>query len=324
MATAGRGGARWRLHIVYDVEGWAYSNEARALQRHAPPDFDVTIAPMWRDGADDPRAALGDVAPDLLFVMQTGIVKARLVDAELRARGWRPRVIGGWNAGWPLQIEQFPARRALADLLIVNNTLTWERLDRPPGTVVCPNGVDLDVFRVTRPIAGRPPRVLWTGSEHFRAVKGYDDYLIPLARRLEALGIPTDLRLVDSRGRDVRPARAMADWYNTGTVLVCASAAEGTPNPALEAAACGCVVVSTPVGNMPELIRSGENGYLVERTVDALLDGVRAAVESHATLARRLHADIQAWGWARQTVAHFAAFRRVAQGAIAAVAEVTA
>ena len=155
-------------------------------------------------------------------------------------------------------------------------------------------------------------------------MKGYDDCLMPLARRLEALGIPTDLRLVDSKGPDVRPAREMADWYNTGTVLVCASAAEGTPNPALEAAACGCVVVSTPVGNMPELIRSGENGYLVERTVDALLQGVRAAVANHATLAPRLHADIQAWGWARQTVAHFAAFRRVAEGAITPVAEVTA
>ncbi|MEO8601389.1 MAG: glycosyltransferase [bacterium] len=39
---------------------------------------------------------------------------------------------------------------------------------------------------------------------------------------------------------------------------------EGTPNPALEAAACGCTVVSTPVGTLPELIRDAANGYLVE------------------------------------------------------------
>lgn len=316
--------ARWRLRIIYDVDGWAYARRARALQQHAPADFEVTIAPLTRGGLDDPGAALGADVPDIVFVMHTAADKAALVSAELRARGWRPRVVGGWNAGWPLWIEQFPARQREADLLIVNNGFAWERLGRPAGTVVCANGVDLRLFRVIRPIDDRTPRVLWTGSELRREVKGYDDYVVPLARRLEALGIPTSLRLVDSMGPDVWPADEMADWYNSGTVLVCASATEGTPNPALEAAACGCTVVSTPVGNMPELIRSGQNGYLVERQVDALLDGVRAAVADHVRLARRMQADIQAWGWTRRSAAYFKVFRQVARGAAAAAAAVTA
>ena len=322
--SGGFDGARRRLRIIYDVEGWAFSHTARALQKYAPPEFDVSIAPLSRDRVDDPGRALGPTEPDIVFAMHTGVAKARLVNAEIRARGWRPRVVGGWSAGWPLRVEEFPARRREADLLIVNNQLTWERLGRPAGTVVCPLGVDLDVFHVTRPIEARPPRVLWTGSEFWRAVKGYDDYVVPLARRLEALGVPTSLHLVDPKRGDIRPHREMADWYNTGTVLVCASAAEGTPNPALEAAACGCVVVSTAVGNMPELIRTGENGYLVERSVDALLAGVQAALANHAVLARRLHADVQAWSWAGRSVAYFAVFRHVARGAASAVASVTA
>ena len=306
---------RRRLRIIYDVEGWAYAREARALQKHAPPDFDVSIAPLTRaDGVDDPVTALGPVPADLVFVMHTSAAKARLVNAAIRARGWRPRVIGGWNAGWPLWTEQFPARCREADLVIVNNQQTWERLGRPSHTAVCANGVDLDEFRVTRPIELRCPRILWTGSERYRAVKGYDTLLVPLARRLEGLGFATSFRLVDSHCADLRTHHAMADWYNTGTVLVCASAAEGTPNPALEAAACGCVVVSTPVGNMPELIRNGENGYLVERTGEALLRGVRAAVAGYMRLARQLQADIQAWGWAQRSRAHFAAFRHLAEG----------
>ncbi len=206
---------------------------------------------------------------------------------------------------------------------IVNNRLAWEGLGRPARTVVCANGVDLDVFRVTRPIDERTPLVLWTGSQSQRDVKGYDDHVVPLARRLEALGIPTSLHLVDSRGPGIRSAHEMVDWYNRGTVLVCASTTEGTPNPALEAAACGCTVVSTPVGNMPELIRSGENGYLVERRVDALVDGVRAAVASYPRLARRMQADIQAWGWDRRSAEYFRVFRRVAQEVGAATAAVT-
>ena len=58
--------------------------------------------------------------------------------------------------------------------------------------------------------------------------------------------------------------------YWRASCYVCASQSEGTPNPALEALACGVPVISTPVGNMPEVLRDGENGLLVERDVQAL------------------------------------------------------
>lgn len=47
----------------------------------------------------------------------------------------------------------------------------------------------------------------------------------------------------------------MADFYNTIGTLVCFSESEGTPNPVLEAAACGRSIISSNVGNVPQLIR---------------------------------------------------------------------
>jgi glycosyltransferase involved in cell wall biosynthesis len=149
------------------------------------------------------------------------------------------------------------------------------------------------------------------GSESQRELKGYDDCLVPLQERLTSMGIASDFRLVDSFGSAKRSQQVMAAWYNTGTILVCASQAEGTPNPGLEAAACGCVLVSTPVGNMTELVRSGQNGYLVERSVDSLLAGVLAAIDGYPRLAAQLQRDIQHWGWHTRSHAHFDAFRRV-------------
>lgn len=299
------------LRIIYDVEGWAFSNAARALRQQAPADFRVSVSPLMNtEGVLDPAAALGNREPDVVFVMHTRPEKPALVHDLLRARGWRPAIVGAWNSGWPLNTEALPARYAQVDALLMNNTIAWQQVQHMPRIHLCPNGVDLDLFRVIQPIATRPPRVLWCGSQYWRQVKGYDDFVLPLAQRLAARGIGCDFRLVDSHGPNRLTPPAMAEWYNTGAILLCASLTEGTPNTALEAAACGCTVVSTAVGNMPELIEPGRNGYLVDRSVDALEDGMLRALTHSEDLSGRLQHDIRRWGWEHRAPAFYAAFRQ--------------
>ncbi len=302
------------LRIIYDVDGWAFCHAAHALCKHAPPDFHVTCAPLkCEDGSVDLDTALGPREPGIVFVMHTRPALPALVHSEIRARGWTPALVGAWNSGWPLNTELLPERHQQVDALLINNSIAWEHLRHLPRIHLCPNGVDLDVFRLSRPIAGRPPRALWCGSRYWQNVKGYENLIRPLESRLTALGIPCDFRLVDSLGPGKLPPPAMADWYNTGTVFLCASLTEGTPNTALEAAACGCTVVSTPVGNMPELIESGRNGFLVDRSVDALEAGVLRAVAAHHELAVCMQSTIRDWGWQHRAPAFFAAFRQAAE-----------
>ena len=293
------------VRIIYDVDGWAYHHRAAALRRHAPPDFEVTIAALPH--ADQMDAALGEDEADVVFVLSHPELPA--VRRALTARGWRSKLIGAWNCGWPLQISAFHRAYREADAIVFNNLTAWQRFGRLPRTYLVPNGVDLDVFRVRTPLMQRRPRVLWTGSQLRRRNKGYDELLLPLRRALRGLDVDCELLLVDSYGDGKRTPHKMADWYNTGTVFVCASAAEGTPNPALEAAACGCTIVSTPVGNMPELIRHGANGYLVERNLEALLAGMRAACADHLHLATAMQDDIRAWSWPVRSAGFFEMFR---------------
>ncbi len=298
------------VRIVYDVDGWAFHNRALALQKYAPTDFDVSIVPL-RTPPDVARA-LGDTPVDLVLFLPDSPTSA--VAHTLRERGWHSKLIGSWNAGWPRSLDCFYATYQVTDAVIINNQLGWERTGRLPRTHALANGVDLDMFRVVTPIEQRAPKVLWTGSEMARHRKGYDRFICPLQERLRARGIACETRLVDSMGDQKYPPSAMAEWYNSGTVLVCASAAEGTPNPALEAAACGCTIVSTAVGNMPELIRDGSNGYLVERNFDALLNAVSAACTNYVSLARAMQTDIQTWHWRERSKEFFDLFRHVLAG----------
>ena len=61
-------------------------------------------------------------------------------------------------------------------------------------------------------------------------------------------------------------------------VFVLPSGNEGTPVTAIEALASGCPVVATRVGGVPDVVRDGEDGFLVEPgAVDELAERLGAA-----------------------------------------------
>jgi len=204
----------------------------------------------------------------------------------------------------------------LASAVFVNNRLLLEefgpRLGRPVHYT--PNGVDTEFFR---PAAAAPPprpalRVGWAGSleNHGPGHRGVHEIIAPAVGAVPG----AELRLA-AREETWRNRVEMLEFYRSLDVYVCASRSEGTPNPCLEAAACGLPVITTPVGNMPELIRDGENGYLVERDVGAVAErlahlrddpGARDRVGRAARTA-----VVASWDWRRQATRYEAMLHAV-------------
>ncbi len=54
------------------------------------------------------------------------------------------------------------------------------------------------------------------------------------------------------------------DFFQTIDIYLCTSRLEGGPLPVIEAMAAGCAVISTPVGFVPDIISSNDNGILCE------------------------------------------------------------
>lgn len=67
----------------------------------------------------------------------------------------------------------------------------------------------------------------------------------------------------------------MSAVYQNSEVLICGSRRESYPNVISEALANGLVVISTPAGDIPEVIRDRENGYLCNGyEADAIADKI--------------------------------------------------
>lgn len=306
-----------RIKLFYDVPSWAYAHRCDALRRYAPADFAVTTE----------RGNLGQFSDDPQdLYMQLCYSHTQRLRQHLLQQKQRAVIVTGCNTGWASEGPRegryhYDDMRMAADWIIFNSRAAWGRAGKPPQTSWISNGVDREIFFDHVPPAKRTPRVLWLGShyhtEPHRDLKGYHSHLLPLQERLEARGIACDFRRIDStatvtnNGNTHYKRRELADWYNTGTVYVVASQSEGTPNPALEAAACGCTVVSTLVGNMPELIAHGMNGLLVDRQVDALEAAVVEAVERYTQWGPAMLESIEPWAWSVRARLYYDLFRRL-------------
>jgi glycosyltransferase involved in cell wall biosynthesis len=88
-------------------------------------------------------------------------------------------------------------------------------------------------------------------------------------------------------------------FYHRIDLLAVTSIAEGTPNPVLEAMACGVPVVSTPVGHVPELIVHGKNGWIVN-SINHFAEIFRWLAEHPEEIEKRRNVVIDTakkWSW---------------------------
>jgi glycosyltransferase involved in cell wall biosynthesis len=160
-----------------------------------------------------------------------------------------------------------------------------------------------------------PERVVVAGIGRFIAVKGFsflidafaaarssrpDLHLVlvgdgdlreKLQSRAREAGVSENVSFPGTVGRD-----EIAAYFAAAQIVVVPSVhdrglVDGLPNVALEAMAAGRPLVATRVGGLPQLVREGENGLLVDEKDPAGLAGAILSLAGDPELRTRLGAN---------------------------------
>ncbi len=325
------------LCFVADTQGWAFDNIARSVSAHLPPRFRVEIRyrDAYKSEADLHRDLfLGPGRQDFvhffwhptlafLFDPNVSIDVLGTLDEETRA-SFISRVARTCKTtsvySHQFLTEHEPDRIQLAGLALADGyAVASSRLMRhhgardflPPPSAVLADGVDLDLFRPIRSDrlldTDRTIRVGWAGNSTWGSGtdhKGLETIIKPLLARLAGEGL--DVR-GDFCDRNVAwtPRELMPSYYNRIDVYVCASLNEGTPNPVLEAMACGLPILSTDVGIVREVFGPLQREFIVaDRSSPEFAGKLRRLVTEPALrmeLARENQRSVRACSWERRT-----------------------
>ncbi len=196
-------------------------------------------------------------------------------------------VLEVWTAG-PLVgmlCAHLPRTHISNSSVAARSTHAWNRFFSTKRLLVVRNGIDLASFRPWPHPQSRPVEILAVGS--LTRVKRWDR-LLDCAYALKARGLDLRIRLVgEGPLRQELESRAfelglgelihfvgytsdVQGLFASSAFLAHTSDAEGCPNVILEAMACSRAVVTTDVGETPQLVEDGKTGFVIPRANRAL------------------------------------------------------
>jgi glycosyltransferase involved in cell wall biosynthesis len=204
------------------------------------------------------------------------------------------------RATWRLPLRKIVISGWLRDIAV--------EMGEGERTTVIPNGLDLDRLGVDVPLMAREPRV----GALLGALKGEADVIAALtaarerAPELEAVTYGTALR-PEALPAWVEHVRlpgpdALRALYNSCSIFLQASPADGWGLSATEAMACGCALITYDNGGSREYAFDGETAVVVEDGADNIAAAIVSLVEDpqrRMLIALQGHEAVSAFTWDR-------------------------
>lgn len=241
-----------KVLVRYDVQNWAFWRRAEGFRRNPPPGWIVQTAPdsYTREREQWDAVLFLDVQADVAPFEKSRTAKyigshAWLFDPDpndLRARG----------ANKNRCRDKAKGIVSNCDVVAVHNRAQQSFFSTiHPRVVLAPYCPDLSDFKNPGYRQHERLKVGWCqqmggGLNNF---KGLPDVLVPVIARVGELA---EWSVLTPDAKTALNTDALCKWYQSLDVFLCTSSAEGGPHGPFEAAACGCAVISTDVGQVSD------------------------------------------------------------------------
>lgn len=251
----------YKIMLIADIPNWAWGYKSQYIKKYLSDEFKVDIFYTERKKGNKKSQKAGvDFRNDYDLYMNYTPGHIRFLEIK---KIDKDRIITGIT-GFPAFRKFLKGKGSIANraTAIHANSIQFLNLlkknknhDRIYYT---PNGVDEELFKPSPFPKNNKICIGSVGKPN--PEKGLDSYIRPAADK-------SGSRLLFNN-KDWRRADKLvtvAEFYKKIHVYVVASVMDGTPNPALEAAASGRPIISNRIGNMPEFIVNGVNGFLLDK-----------------------------------------------------------
>jgi glycosyltransferase involved in cell wall biosynthesis len=304
---------RWRAYAEVPArERLAGIGVTHPRYPHAPgPGMYLQAWNLYRAALPHLRALRRDFDFQILdahYVYPDGVAAVHLaralrVPVVLTARGSDINLLPQYG----LVRRQISAALRRADALVAVSGALGERMGAlgaaPERLHVIPNGIDRELFHFGEPRAARQKLNVYSDDRMLLSVGNLNELkghalVIEAVARLRAGGVRASYHIIGEGEERPRleariaelglrdcvflhgalPNERLRPWYQAASLYVLASSREGWPNVLNEALACGAPCIATRVGGVPEIIRDGDNGLFVERTVESIAAGLQAGL----------------------------------------------
>lgn len=322
-----------KIALIIDTRNWAYDNIAKNIKKYLSHKYEFKI--IYMDEIPDSNIAYLFYACmdcDLIHFFWRGILYYLYGDfakyyLEYYGRGiesFKDEIVNNKCITASVYdhkylnsaIDRTKKIINLVDSYTVSSKKLFDiykklKLNKP--LIEITDGVDLDRFypqnlERMQNIKDRELVIGWVGNSNWNGnskkdYKGLQTVIKPAIEELIKEGYKIKLELTDKQQKQI-PHNEMVNFYSKIDLYVCTSLNEGTPNPVLEAMACGVPIISTDVGIIPEVFGEKQKEYILkERNKDCLKEKIKLFIKNIdliKELSEENLSQIKEWTWEKK------------------------
>jgi glycosyltransferase involved in cell wall biosynthesis len=290
-----------KILIICDTAKWAWAIKSKNLQRYLSDEFTIEIVYL-----DDGEKIQKDKEYDIYLTFSLNhlwhvksINPKKLITGSTSHQNFHNYI----NAR---NLNDRCAAIHMNSMFLYNLSI---KNKNHKNIFYCPNGVDTKLFVPReKKLDVKNLVVGFVGKNNEN--KGLRNFIIPAVKKLEGVTLKT----ITNTWKNAIENKNLVDYYNSIDLYIISSDFECTPNPALEAAACGKPLISTKVGNMPEFIHNAVSGYLIDRKINLITDRISYLQKNPSKIikmGREARKKAEEWDWKIQAENYRKMFRDV-------------